>query len=88
VSVAEYGDLTPRELLLIVDEYNSRTQREREESLTMAYMAAYLQRAKRMPSLQKLLEDCKPKQPQTLQTPEQILAAVKQLQAKLSREEG
>ena len=94
VGVREYGDLTPRELMLIVEEYNDRLQRNREEALTTAYRAAYLQRVKRMPPLKRLLEDIRPKMPQQpslqtqkQQTPEQMFATVKRLQAKLSKEE-
>lgn len=72
---------------MIVEQYNEIRQQQREDALTTAYMAAYWQRVKKMPSLKKLLEDTKPKK-LTPQTPEQMFKAVKQLQANLEREEG
>jgi hypothetical protein len=87
VTVQEYGDLTPRELMLILEAYNEKEQQKREESLTAAYMSAYFQRVKRMPSLKQVLEDSRPRR-SVPQTPDQMLAAVKMLQAQFGGEEG
>ena len=86
VSVREFGELTPRELFLIVDNYNEQRQQLREDYMTQAYLTAHWQRAKRMPSLKKVLEDAKPKNLEP-QSDDQMFAAVKGIHAKLVREE-
>jgi len=54
--------------------------------MTQAYLTAHWQRAKRMPSLKKVLEDAKPKNLEP-QSDDQMFAAVKGIHAKLVREE-
>lgn len=73
--------MTPHELVMYVEEYNERKQKEREEEITIAYYNAMWQRAKKMPTLKKVLNEIKPKKPQKPMTPEEMLAVVKQKHA-------
>lgn len=75
VSIAEYNDLTPRELFLILDGYNDRQKQHREDIVTQAHYTAAFQRQKKLAKLEKVLEDMRPKAPKRPQTPEQMLAA-------------
>jgi len=87
VSVAEFGELTPHELMLVLDAHNERLQHQREDMLTQAWLTASWQRARRMPALRQVLEQSRPRHTKP-QTPEQILTVVKHLQAKYEMEEG
>lgn len=73
--------------MLVVDEFNYRRQLQREDMYTNAYLSAYWQRVKRMPSLKEVLESIQPKESEE-QTPDEMFEAVKRLQAKLDREGG
>jgi len=73
--------------MLVVDEYNYCRQQQREDMYTNAYLSAYWQRVKRMPSLKEVLESIQPKESEE-QTPDEMFEAVKRLQAKLDREGG
>lgn len=81
--------MTPRELTLYVDEHNARIEREYEREqrnlLTQAYLTAAWQRANRMPKLEKVLSELKPKQDTTNQpqTDEQMFAAALAWQKRL-----
>lgn len=88
MSVSEYGELTPRELMLIVEAHNEKRQQERADMLTQAYLTAAWQRAKRMPKLEKVLESLKPKEPKRAQTPEEMLAFAKRFMKKGEEEVG
>lgn len=70
--------MTPHELNLHIESYNKRMSADSEERLINAYLNAYWHRVKRMPSLKDVLK--KTKQP-AAQTPEQMLAMVKNLNA-------
>jgi hypothetical protein len=85
VTVKEYGELTPRELILIVEGYNELRQRKREDIITSSYYTAKLQRAQEIPSLKKLIEDSRPKK-LTRQTSEQMFDVVKLLQTQFGGE--
>ena len=87
MSIAEYGDITPRQLMIVVEEYNERRQQQREQALTPAYMAAYWQRVRRPPSLKKVLQDARPKVVKP-QSPEQMLAFAMQFNARMTGREG
>lgn len=73
--------------MLILDAYKERQQRQREDMLTQAWLIANWQRTKRLPPFNQVLEQSRSKKTKP-QTPEQILAAVKRLQAQYEREEG
>jgi len=87
VRVEEYNELTPHELMLILEAHNERLQHQREDMLTQAWLTASWQRARRMPPLRQVLEQSRPRHTKP-QTPEQMLTVVKRLQAKYEREEG
>lgn len=86
VSVSEYNDMTPRELMLIVEEYNHRQQSERNNLITNAYLSAIWQRAKKMPRLSEVLSKSTPKKPTQPQTPEQMLQIAKMLHYSMTGE--
>lgn len=72
--------MTPYQLNLHIHEYNKRKAAEEEEKLTIAYLGAYWNRVKRMPSLKEILG----KNPENKQmTPEEMLAEVKKLNASM-----
>jgi hypothetical protein len=89
VSLSEYSELTPRDLLMIIDEYNEKLDREADNSLILAYSIASLQRAKKLPELSQLLDQQRQqrKTRRQTQTPEQMFAMVKRLQAQHERKE-
>lgn len=82
--------MTPRELILHVEEYNERIVRDRNERISQAYMTAYLQRVNKMPKLEKLLERNRPKKKKSNapQTPEQQLQAAMRWHNQLTKKEG
>lgn len=74
--------MTPYELSLVVEGYTLRQKRDAKENLTIAWMTAYYHRVKKMPDLQKALEELdKPPKPKK-QTPADMLAKIKALNAK------
>jgi len=81
--------LTPRELLLIVEEYTGKRQNDHERMLIYAYKTAEWFRVKRMPSLKDVLESAREKKAAAHepQTPEQMFAVVKRMHHRLTREE-
>lgn len=72
--------MTPYELGLYIQDFNEQVKRDQEEKITLAYLGAYWQRVKKMPDLKKLLGQEKRS---TEQTPNQMLAEVKKLNAKM-----
>lgn len=72
--IAEYNDLTPRELMMMLDGHNEQQQRHQENIVIQAYYTAAFQRPKKLPKLEKVLEGMRPKTPRRPQTPEQMLA--------------
>ncbi|MBN8959330.1 MAG: phage tail assembly chaperone, partial [Rhizobiales bacterium] len=68
---------TPREIRLILDARSAASEREHNERAWLAWHIAALSRAKVMPKIDKLMAKPKP----TLQTWEQQLAIVRQLNA-------
>ncbi|MBY0011501.1 hypothetical protein [Paenibacillus typhae] len=65
---------------MYIEAYNKQMQRDSEQELTTAYMAAYWQRVKKMPSLKDVL---KKGNQRPAQSPEQMLAEVQKLNAAL-----
>lgn len=78
MSISEYNEITPHELNLCIQAYNERMTIEGKERLTIAYLTAAWGRVKKMPDLKKILGEEKRKK---LQTPEQMLKVVQQLNA-------
>ena len=76
--------MTPYELMLAVEEYQDRMRIENEARIVQAYMTAAWQRAKRMPSLKKVLRDVQPKQVKQ-QSPEEMLAVIIQMHKAMER---
>ncbi|MFD1953739.1 hypothetical protein ACFSL6_17675 [Paenibacillus thailandensis] len=78
--------MTPHELNMQIEEWSSRLQAEHRERITIAYLTAYWHRIRKMPTLKKVLEDIqlKKKRPQT---PEEMLAMVRVLNAALGGKE-
>lgn len=78
--------MTPAELVMHLEEYNRRKEIESDEAFALAYYNAAWQRSKRMPKLQKLLDDRKKqrqaKSPKRAQTPEEMLAMAMRLNAR------
>jgi hypothetical protein len=70
--------MTPDELSLFADAYGEKIEREQEESVTIAYLTAYLHRVERMPFLDELLG--KEKQENDM-TDDEMLNQVKMLNA-------
>lgn len=72
--------MTPYQLRLYVDDYNERIKAESEEKLTLAYLTAYWQRVKKMPSLDKVLNREKTMTKQKMSNDE-MLEQIKNLNA-------
>lgn len=81
--------MTPRELMLHVEEYNERMRLEQRNLITQAYLTAAWQRSKKMPPLNRVLSDLKAKpaqKPLQPQTDKQMLAAALQWQKRFEKE--
>lgn len=74
--------MTPHELNLHIYNYVGIVKKEQEDNVVQAYLTAYWQRVKRMPSLKSVLDDMKPKQ---IMTDEEMLLQVEMLNDKLNR---
>lgn len=70
--------MTPYELIIHIEEYNRKAEFDNEERITLAYLGANLQRAKRMPELKKLIG--KKEKPKAT-TDESMLAEIKKMHA-------
>lgn len=55
IKLHEYDEMTPHELNMHIEEFNQSRIASQEEKITLAYLGAYWQRVKRMPSLKKVL---------------------------------
>ena len=90
VSVSEFWDLTPRELYYVAEAFREKLQDDREQRLVQAYQTAVFYRAKRLPSLRRIIERMRAAEhgPKRAQTPEQMLAFAKRYMANLERLEG
>lgn len=71
--------MTPHELSLYVNAFTRKKETEGDNWVINAYLAAYWQRAKKMPSIKEVLK--KPAKKSKQQTPEEMLEAVKKLNA-------
>lgn len=58
----QFWHLTPGEFEDLVEGYNWRKEQEDNRLIQLAWMTANLQRAKKLPKLEKLLQKKKPKQ--------------------------
>lgn len=79
----DFWEITPYELSLTVKAYSKKAKQEQEDLITAAYLTAYWQRVKKMPSLKEVLGiDKKPRNPKKQdQTPEEMLEEIKRLNA-------
>lgn len=73
-----FWQITPGELSIMIDAYNQKRKNDQEEKIVIAYLGAYWQRVKKMPSLKEILgkEEKKKKQ-----TADEMLAEIKRLNA-------
>lgn len=82
LSPLEFWELTPFEFRLMIKAYNARSEQEAQEKITLAYVNANWTAQwfgkQKPPSLEKILNGNKPKEPMTA---EQMLVMVKQLNA-------
>jgi lipopolysaccharide biosynthesis protein len=70
--------MTPFELNIVITARADRMKQEQEDRIVAAYLSAYWQRVKKLPSLKSILEENKPKKPQTV---EDMLEEIKRLNA-------
>lgn len=71
--------MTPYELAMFIDATSERLMREQKDSLTIAWMTAYLHRVEKMPSLKEILgED----EQEVVMEQDEMLNMVKHLNAK------
>lgn len=74
--------MTPHELNLHIEEFQKYEKYQNKERITAAYMGAYFERVKKMPDLQKLLDN-EPQEKKKGQSATDMLAEVKRLNAAL-----
>lgn len=74
----EFWELTPRELGVLVSAHLEKAKRDHEERLLIAYLGAYWQRIKKMPSIKEVLKQSGTAEPKQ-KTPEQLLEQVKRM---------
>jgi hypothetical protein len=70
--------MTPFELNIVITARADRMKQKQEDRIVAAYLSAYWQRVKKLPSLKSILEENKPKKPQTV---EDMLEEIKRLNA-------
>lgn len=78
ISISDFWNMTPAEINIYIDAFLERKQADYDESLSIAYFGASLQRVKRMPPLDKFLKK-KPKK--KAKTADQMLDEIKRLNA-------
>lgn len=78
LSILEFWEMTPFELNIVITARADRLKQEQEDRIVAAYLSAYWQRVKKLPSLKSILEENKPKKPQTA---EDMLEEIKRLNA-------
>lgn len=81
VMPCDFWPMTPAELTYLIKAYNKRMKHEQEERITLTYLGAYWQRVKKMPKLTDVLG--KQNEEKKKQTPEQMLAQIKKINAAL-----
>ena len=82
VPVGVFNDITPFELNIIIECYVDKQTNKYKDLITQAYFTAYFQRVKKMPKLEKLLNDVERKQKKK-QTAEEMFEVVKRLNSAL-----
>jgi hypothetical protein len=55
IRAIDFWELTPAEINIYVKIFNKKIKQEHEDRITMAYLGAYWQRVKKMPSLKEVL---------------------------------
>jgi hypothetical protein len=55
ISLSEYDEMTPYELSVFARVFNEKQKHEQEEKLTLVWLGENLHRAKKLPTLDKLL---------------------------------
>lgn len=78
--------MTPHEFSMYLEAYQQRIQDEQKMRIVQAYYTALWQRVKKLPALTEILRDKEPKTKKQ-QTPEEMLAFVKQFQKQLEKSE-
>jgi predicted RNase H-like nuclease len=76
LDILTFWELTPYEFSLMVKSYTKKIKQQQEDSLVLTYLGAAWQRAKKMPSLDRILG--KQQQPKQM-TPEEMLQKVLRL---------
>jgi len=66
IRVADFWDMTPREVEIVMGAYVDKRENELKELRTHAWMTAALTRTKKMPELDKFLNPPPPKTPEEL----------------------
>jgi hypothetical protein len=80
MDIREFWEITPSELFLKVKAYQNKLKRNEQLNIYNAYLSAYWQRVKKMPSLKEVFES---KDEKKQSSAEELFEKVKQLNAKL-----
>ncbi len=80
ITVLEFWDLTPAELVMVFEAHYERTKRQLEREAWMVWHTAALIRVKRMPALSELLPNTKPRK-----TREQLAREHDEIKRRLGR---
>jgi hypothetical protein len=82
---AEFWEMTPVELAITIDAYVENETAEFKQGITLAYMGAAWQRAKKMPRLETVLnkiESTTQRKKKKAQTPAEMMAVFKSMAVK------
>lgn len=79
----EFWEISPYELSLKVNSYKKNIQYNEKLQLQTAYLTAYYQRVKKMPSLKDILKDDEPKK---AKTPNSMLDMIKKMNSSFGGE--
>jgi hypothetical protein len=75
----EYDEMTPHELNMMIEEWSEREKKTDRRHVEAAYLSAYYNRVKKMPSYDKVFNNTSKEEKQKQQTAADMLAEVKRL---------
>jgi hypothetical protein len=87
ITLAEYNEMTPYELTIIIEAVNEKRQMENDNNIALVWLGENLHRSKKLPSLDKLLgKDNTPVKKHM--TDDEMLEMVKKLNAQFGGSVG
>jgi len=80
VSLSEWEEMTPYELMLICEVFMEQKEIREKEQISLVWLGEYYHRLKKLPNLKEILKDLEPRKEMTEQ---EMLAVVRQINSQL-----